>query len=117
MKSVLIADDSLFMRMWLKRELDSEYFTVIAEAKDGQEAIEKYKKFSPDIVLMDITMPNVTGIEALNEIIRFDLAAIVVMCSALGTKSLVKEALEIGAKDFIIKPNFNDLNRILSNLQ
>ncbi|USK71741.1 response regulator [Peribacillus asahii] len=115
-RSVLITDDSLFMRTLLKRELDQNYFTVIAEAKNGLEAIEKYKIFSPDIVLMDVTMPQTTGIEALKEIIHFDQSANVIMCSALGLQSLVIEALKIGAKDYIVKPNFGDLNKILINL-
>ena len=104
------------MRMLLKGELNQDYFTVIAEAKDGHEAIEKYKIFSPDIVLLDITMPKVTGIKALTEIVRFDQSANVVMCSALGTQSLMIEAATIGAKDFIVKPYFDNLNNILINL-
>lgn len=104
------------MRTLLKRELNSNHFTVISEAEDGLEAIEKYKLFSPDIVLMDITMPKVNGIEALKEIICFDRHAKVVMCSALGSRPLVIEALEAGAKDYIVKPHFGNLNNILINL-
>lgn len=104
------------MRSLLKGELNQDYFTVIAEAKDGLEAIEKYKIFSPDIVLMDVTMPKVTGIEALKEIIRFDQSANVVMCSALGSQLKIIEVVKIGAKDFIVKPYFENLNQILMNL-
>ncbi|USK59610.1 response regulator [Peribacillus asahii] len=115
-KSVLLVDDSLFMRTLLKRELNPNYFTVISEAEDGLEAIEKYKMLSPDIVLMDVTMPKVNGIEALKEIICFDQCAKVVMCSALGSQPLVIEALKAGAKDYIVKPRFGNLNNTLINL-
>lgn len=115
-KSILLADDSRFMRTILKDELDGNKYEVIAEAENGLKAIAMYKEFVPDIVLMDITMPELSGIEALKEIINIDSAAIVVMCSALGSQYQVRESLEIGAKNYIVKPFFTNLNRVLANL-
>ncbi|CAH0345874.1 response regulator [Bacillus sp. CECT 9360] len=115
MKNILLADDSRFMRMILKRKLDANNFSIIAEAVNGLDAIEKYKNFNPDIVLMDVTMPIISGTEALKEIIRYDQQAKIVMCSALGTQPLIKESLRLGAKDFIVKPFFDNLNKILNN--
>jgi len=106
---VMIVDDAMFMRNMIgdifqgKKFADEEY-EVVAEAENGIEAVEKYKEFRPDIVTMDIVMPEMTGIEALKEIIKIDESAKVIMCSALGQDSLVMEALDAGAKDFIVKP-------------
>ncbi len=106
---VMIVDDAMFMRNMIgdifqgKKFADEEY-EVVAEAENGIEAVEKYKEFRPDIVTMDIVMPEMTGIEALKEIIKIDEFAKVIMCSALGQDSLVMEALDAGAKDFIVKP-------------
>jgi two-component system chemotaxis response regulator CheY len=106
---VLIVDDAMFMRNMIaeifngKRYRDEEY-QVVAEAENGVEAVEKYKEHNPDIVTMDIVMPEMTGIEALKEIMVMDSGANVIMCSALGQDSLVMEALDAGAKDFIVKP-------------
>ena len=86
-----------------KKFADEEY-EVVAEAENGIEAVEKYKEFRPDVVTMDIVMPEMTGIEALKEIIKIDEDARIIMCSALGQDSLVMEALDSGAKDFIVKP-------------
>ena len=116
-KTILIVDDSLFMRTWLRNKLDDNMFQVITEAKDGYEAVEKYKEYNPDIVLLDITMPIVNGLTALKAIQRYDPEAKVIMCSAMGHKSLVMEALQCGAKDFIIKPHFNNLNFTLKNVE
>lgn len=116
-KTLLIADDSLFMRTWLRNMVDDSMFQVIMEAKDGSEAIKKYKEYTPDIVLLDITMPRVNGLTALKEIRLYDPAAKVIMCSALGQESLVMEALQCGAKDFIIKPYFDNLNSSLKNVE
>lgn len=115
-KTLLIADDSLFMRTWLRNMLDNSMFQVITEARDGNEAIKKYKEFNPDIVLLDIIMPKVNGLTALKEIQQYDPKAKVIMCSAMGQKTLVMEALQCGAKDFIIKPYFGNLNPILQNV-
>ena len=116
-KTLLIADDSLFMRTWLRNMLDNSMFHVISEAKDGYEAVEKYKEFNPDIVLLDITMPIVNGLTALKAIQQYDPEAKVIMCSAMGQTALIREALQCGAKDFIIKPYFDNLNSSLKNVE
>ncbi|MGY0691390.1 response regulator [Virgibacillus sp. FSP13] len=117
MSVVLIADDSRFMRMWLKRILQQYGYKDVVEAIDGQEAIDQYKQVRPEIVFLDITMPNVNGLTALTKIIKFDSKAKVVMCSALGTKTNIIKALQIGAKDFVVKPNFDSLINILEKLE
>lgn len=101
---VLIVDDALFMRMMIRDILNKDGFDVVGEAENGVEAIEKYKELKPDIVTMDIVMPEMDGIEAVRQIMKSDPAAKVLMCSAMGQQPLVVEALEAGAKDFIIKP-------------
>jgi len=101
---VLIADDALFMRNLLKDILTKVGYTVVAEATNGEEAVTLYRKHQPDLVTMDIVMPLKSGIEALEEIIKEDPYARIVMCSALGQESLVLEAVQAGAKDFIVKP-------------
>ncbi len=106
---VLIVDDAMFMRNMIGdifegKKIDDQEFTVVAEAENGIEAVERYKEHNPDIVTMDIVMPEMTGIEALKEIMKIDSDANVVMCSALGQDSLVMEALDSGARDFIVKP-------------
>ncbi|MFA1822261.1 response regulator [Virgibacillus oceani] len=117
MYTILIADDSTFMRMWLKKLIQQQGYHNISEATDGLEAIEQYKKLRPDIVFLDITMPNINGLTALKKIKAFDAKANVVMCSAIGTDSNVMEALQLGAKDFIVKPHFNHLSSILNKLE
>ncbi|MEE8320093.1 MAG: response regulator, partial [bacterium] len=104
---VLIVDDAMFMRNMIGdifegKNFDGQEFKVVAEAENGIEAIEKYQEHNPDIVTMDIVMPEMTGIEALKEIMKLDSKANIVMCSALGQDSLVMEALDSGAKDFIV---------------
>jgi two-component system chemotaxis response regulator CheY len=106
---VLIVDDAMFMRNMIAeifngKKYREEDYQVVAEAENGIEAVEKYKEHDPDIVTMDIVMPEMTGIEALKEIMESDPGANVIMCSALGQDSLVMEALDAGAKDFIVKP-------------
>lgn len=101
---VLIADDALFMRNMIKDVFSGVEFEVVGEAQNGVEAIEKYKELKPDITTMDIVMPQKSGIEAVREIVKFDKNAKIVMCSALGQESLVMEAIEAGATDFIVKP-------------
>jgi two-component system chemotaxis response regulator CheY len=106
---VLIVDDAMFMRNMIAeifngKNYSGEEYEVVAEAENGIEAVEKYKEHTPDIVTMDIVMPEMTGIEALREIMNINSAANVIMCSALGQDSLVMEALDAGAKDFIVKP-------------
>lgn len=101
---VLICDDAEFMRTLIRDVLEKGGFEVIAEAVNGADAIDKYKMFKPDIVTMDIVMPIKSGIDAVKEIVSLDPNAKVVMCSALGQEILVMDAIEAGAKDFIVKP-------------
>ncbi|MBQ9990310.1 MAG: response regulator [Lachnospiraceae bacterium] len=102
--SVLICDDAVFMRMMLKNILEQHGYNIVGEAVNGADAIEKYKALKPDIVTMDITMPDMNGIEAVKGIRAFDPKAKIVMCSAMGQQALVIEAIQAGASDFIIKP-------------
>jgi two-component system chemotaxis response regulator CheY len=102
--SVLIVDDALFMRMMIKDILSKDGFVIVGEAENGEEAVEKYADLKPDLVTMDIVMPDMDGIEAVRNIIKMDPGARVLMCSAMGQQPLVVEALEAGARDFIIKP-------------
>lgn len=104
MKSFLIADDSSFMRLVIKNILVKNGFSVVCEASNGKVAVEKYKELSPDFVTMDITMDEMNGIEALKEIIKYDRNAKVIMVSAMGQESFVKEAIICGAKGFLVKP-------------
>lgn len=104
MKRVLIIDDAAFMRMVLKSLLEKNSFEVIGEAENGAAGVEKYKELKPDIVTMDITMPEMDGVEALGEIIKIDTDAKVVIVSAMGQETHVKEAVLLGAKGFIVKP-------------
>ncbi len=102
---VLVVDDAAFMRNMIKDVFGSmPGFTVIGEASNGVEAIEKYKELRPDLVTMDIVMPLKSGIEAAREITNADREARIIMCSALGQESLVMEAIDAGARDFIVKP-------------
>ena len=104
MKRVLIVDDASFMRMSIKNMLANYDFEIVGEAENGVMAIEKYKELQPDIVTMDITMPEMDGLEALREIKKIDPGASVVMVSALGQEARMKEATIYGAKGFIVKP-------------
>lgn len=104
MKKVLIVDDAAFMRMMIKDILQKNEFEVVGEASNGIEAVNLYKKEQPDIVTMDITMPDMDGIEAVKEIRKIDPAAKIIMCSAMGQQSMVMDAIKSGAKDFIVKP-------------
>jgi len=104
LKKVLIVDDGVFMRILIKEMLVKNGYEVVGEAADGQIAVDKYKELSPDIVTMDITMPNKDGIWALKEIISINDDANVVMVSAMGQDSFVKEAIVSGAKGFVVKP-------------
>lgn len=101
---VLITDDALFMRTALKNILTENGFEVVGEAENGAESVEMYASLKPDVVLMDITMPEMDGIEALRAIRAVDPQARVVMCTAMGQKSLVVEAIGAGARDFVVKP-------------
>jgi len=103
-KRILITDDTAFMRMTLRKVLESNGYEVVGEAEDGLDAIEKYKELRPDIVTMDITMPKMDGITAIREIMKVDPQARIIVCSAMGQKPMVIEALNAGAKDFLVKP-------------
>ncbi|MBS1717006.1 MAG: response regulator [Armatimonadetes bacterium] len=103
-KRILITDDALFMRVTLKNILVQNGYEIVGEACNGAEAIQMYKSLKPDLVTMDITMPELDGLSALKEIRSIDPAANVVMCTAMGQSKMVAEALGSGAKDFIIKP-------------
>lgn len=104
MKKILVVDDAAFMRLSLKTMLEKNGFEVVGEANNGRNAIEMYKILTPDIVTMDITMPDMDGIEALAEIIKFDSKANVIILSAMGQEVKIREAVLIGAKGFIVKP-------------
>ena len=103
-KNILICDDAAFMRMMIKDILSKNGYTVAGEAENGVKAVEKYNELKPDLVLMDITMPEMDGIQALKNIKAVDSAAKVIMCSAMGQQAMVIESIQAGAKDFIVKP-------------
>ena len=103
-KNILICDDAAFMRMMIKDILTKNGYNVAGEAENGVKAVEKYNEVKPDLVLMDITMPEMDGIQALKNIKANDPAAVVVMCSAMGQQAMVIESIQAGAKDFIVKP-------------
>ncbi|MDD6732918.1 MAG: response regulator [Lachnospiraceae bacterium] len=103
-KNILVVDDAAFMRMMIKDILTKNGYTVVGEAENGVKALEKYNELKPDLVLMDITMPEKDGIQALKDIKATDSAAHVIMCSAMGQQAMVIEAIQSGAKDFIVKP-------------
>ncbi len=112
---VLIADDASFMRQMIREIIEPEGYEVVGEATDGVEAVEQYEQLQPDLVTMDIVMPKRSGIDAVRGILEQSPDACVVMCSALGQETLVMEALQAGAKDFIVKPFKPD--NVLSTLQ
>jgi len=104
MKKVLIVDDAAFMRLTLRTMLERNGFEVVAEAENGAVGIRKYQEFKPDIVTMDITMPEMDGITALKAITKHDPKAKVIMMSAMGQESIIKEAILNGARYFLVKP-------------
>lgn len=103
-KNILIVDDAAFMRMMIKDILTKNGYNVVGEAENGAKAFEKYNEIKPDLVLMDITMPEVDGIQALKNIKTADPGAKIIMCSAMGQQAMVIESIQAGAKDFIVKP-------------
>ncbi len=115
MAKILLVDDAAFMRMMVKNTLEQAGYTDIIEAEDGAKAVETYNAEKPDLVFMDITMPNKDGLEALKEIRANDPNATVVMCSAMGQEAMVIDSIKSGARDFIVKPFKPD--RILSTVQ
>ena len=112
---VLIADDASFMRQMIREIIEPEGYEVVGEATDGMEAVEQFEELHPDLVTMDIVMPKRSGIDAVKGILEKTPDAQVVMCSALGQETLVMEALQAGAKDFIVKPFKPD--NVLSTLR
>lgn len=107
-KSILICDDAAFMRMMIKNILTKNGYTIAGEAENGAVAVDKYMETKPDLVMMDITMPEKNGIEALQEIRAKDPSANVIMCSAMGQQAMVIESIQAGARDFIVKPFLED---------
>ena len=104
MANILVVDDAAFMRMMVKDILIKNGHTIVGEAVDGNDAVTKYQELKPDLVTMDITMPNKDGIQALKDIKVVDSSAKIIMCSAMGQQVMVLEAIKAGAKDFIVKP-------------
>ena len=120
MAKIMVVDDAAFMRKVIRDTLTKNGYTDIQEAVDGADAVEKYDEFKPDLVLMDITMPNMDGLEALKAIRAKDGNANIVMCTAMGQEAMVVEAVQAGIKDFIVKPFKEDrlmktVNSILGN--
>ena len=110
-KRIMLVDDAAFMRMMLKNILQEGGYEVVAEGKDGNDGVAKFKEFKPDITILDITMPEKDGLQALKEIKAADPSAVVVMCSAMGQQAMVVDSIQSGAKDFIVKPF--DKDRVL----
>lgn len=102
--TVLVCDDAIFMRTMIADILGGAGYEVVGEAETGVQAVEQYKQLKPDLVTMDIVMPDLGGIEAVREIVKFDPAARILMCSAMGQQALVVEAIQAGARDFVVKP-------------
>ncbi|MCR4595392.1 MAG: response regulator [Lachnospiraceae bacterium] len=114
-KNILICDDAAFMRMMIKDILTKNGYNIAGEAENGAVAVDKYNETKPDLVLMDITMPEMDGIQALKKIKENDPAASVIMCSAMGQQAMVIESIQSGARDFIVKPFQAD--RVLEAVQ
>ena len=102
--TVLVCDDAIFMRTMISDILSQAGFEVVGEAESGLQAVDKYRELKPDLVTMDIVMPDMGGIEAVREICKSDPEAKILMCSAMGQQALVVEAIQAGAKDFVVKP-------------
>ena len=119
MAKIIVVDDAKFMRMTLANILTKANHEVIGEGENGEEAIKLYRKLKPDLMTMDITMPIMSGLDAVKEIKKEFPSAKVIMCSAMGQQKMVVEAIEAGAKDFIVKPFdegrvLDEINRVLS---
>ena len=102
--TVLVCDDAIFMRTMIGDILNQAGFEIVGEAESGLQAVQKYRELKPDLVTMDIVMPDMGGIEAVREICKQDPEAKILMCSAMGQQALVVEAIQAGAKDFVVKP-------------
>ncbi|MGD0991450.1 MAG: response regulator [Gemmatimonadales bacterium] len=103
-QKVLVCDDAIFMRTMISDILTGAGYEVVGEAETGLQAIERYRSLRPDLVTMDIVMPDMGGIDAVREIVKEDANAKILMCSAMGQQALVVEAIQAGAKDFVVKP-------------
>lgn len=114
-KKILIVDDAAFMRMMIKNIVTKAGYEVVGEAENGAQAVEMYKELKSDLVIMDITMPEMDGIQAVKAIKEIDPNANIIMCSAMGQQAMVMEAIQAGAKDFIVKPFQQD--RILQAIK
>lgn len=101
---VMVVDDAAFMRMMIKDILSKNGYEIVGEAENGAKAVEKYHELKPDLTTMDITMPEMDGITAVKEIKKVDAGAKIIMCSAMGQQAMVIEAIQSGARDFIVKP-------------
>jgi two-component system chemotaxis response regulator CheY len=100
----LICDDAVFMRSLLREILEQAGYTVVGEAITGTEAVDRYKELRPDLVTLEVVMPDIGGIDAVREMVAFDPEARIIMCSALGQQALMAEATEAGAREFVVKP-------------
>ena len=103
-KTILLVDDAAFMRMMLKDILTKNGYTVVGEAENGVKAIEKFKELKPNLCILDITMPEMDGIQAAKGIKAVDSGALIIMCSAMGQQAMVIDSIQAGARDFIVKP-------------
>ena len=101
---IMLVDDAIFMRMTIRKVLEKNVYTNILEAADGETAVQMYYEEKPDLVLLDITMPGKSGIDVLEEILEYDPAAKIVMCSAIGQEMMIQKAIGCGAQEFIVKP-------------
>ncbi len=104
MAKILLADDISFIKMVQRDILEKAGYEIVGEATDGKEAVEKYIKLKPDVVIMDITMPKMDGLNAIKLIKKHDPSARIIVCSALGQHKLIIEAIKAGVKDFVVKP-------------
>ncbi|RKO66929.1 response regulator [Desulfofundulus salinus] len=118
-KRILVVDDAAFMRMMIKNIVTKNGYEVAGEAENGKQAVEMYVELKPDVVTMDITMPEMDGIEAVKAIRAVDPNANIIMCSAMGQQAMVMDAIQAGARDFVVKPFQQDrllqaIERVLS---
>lgn len=104
MANVLVVDDAAFMRLTIKKILESNGHAMVGEASNGKEAVIQYESLRPDVVILDITMPDMNGVEALNKIKQLDPDVKVIICSAMGNQNMLAQTIECGAKDFVVKP-------------